>query len=86
MILKTNELYQTMQKAQELAQRLKQEQRIQDLAQRGHDISKLKKNLGGGKYCHFAVQFAYSFGVCVQIVSGVFVIGLKLLLCFRNQI
>ncbi|XP_031464135.1 coiled-coil domain-containing protein 66 [Phasianus colchicus] len=47
-ILKTNELYQTMQKAQELAQRLKQEQRIQDLAQRGHDISKLKKNLGGG--------------------------------------
>ncbi|POI29815.1 hypothetical protein CIB84_006434, partial [Bambusicola thoracicus] len=47
-ILKTNELYQTMQKAQELAQRLKQEQRIQDLAQKGHDISKLKKNLGGG--------------------------------------
>ncbi|XP_015730510.1 coiled-coil domain-containing protein 66 [Coturnix japonica] len=46
--LKTNELYQTMQKAQELAQRLKQEQRIQDLAQKGHDISKLKKNLGGG--------------------------------------
>lgn len=46
--LKTNELYQTMQKAQELAQRLKQEQRIQDLAQKGHDISKLKKNLCGG--------------------------------------
>ncbi|NXC45045.1 CCD66 protein, partial [Penelope pileata] len=46
--LKTNEIYQTMQKAQELAQRLKQEQRIQDLAQKGHDISKLKKNLGGG--------------------------------------
>ncbi|KAM9182580.1 coiled-coil domain-containing protein 66 isoform 3-T3 [Mergus octosetaceus] len=44
--LKTNEIYQTMQKAQELAQRLKQEQRIQDLAQKGHDISKLKKNLG----------------------------------------
>ncbi|XP_009945650.1 PREDICTED: coiled-coil domain-containing protein 66 [Leptosomus discolor] len=48
MTLKTNELYQTMQKAQELAQRLKQEQRIQDLAQKGHDISKLQKNLGGG--------------------------------------
>ncbi|KFZ64182.1 Coiled-coil domain-containing protein 66, partial [Podiceps cristatus] len=45
--LKTNELYQTMQKAQELAQRLKQEQRIRDLAQKGHDISKLQKNLGG---------------------------------------
>ncbi|XP_038041859.1 coiled-coil domain-containing protein 66 isoform X3 [Anas platyrhynchos] len=45
--LKTNEIYHTMQKAQELAQRLKQEQRIQDLAQKGHDISKLKKNLGG---------------------------------------
>ncbi|XP_075015166.1 coiled-coil domain-containing protein 66 isoform X2 [Calonectris borealis] len=46
--LKTNELYQTMQKAQELAQRLKQEQRIRDLAQKGHDISKLQKNLGSG--------------------------------------
>ncbi|NWX24740.1 CCD66 protein, partial [Aegotheles bennettii] len=45
--LKTNELYQTMQKAQELAQRLKQEQRIRDLAQKGHDTSKLQKNLGG---------------------------------------
>ncbi|XP_062977367.1 coiled-coil domain-containing protein 66 [Elgaria multicarinata webbii] len=48
MTLKTNELYHTMQKAQELAQRLKQEQRIKDLAQKGHDISKLQKNLGGG--------------------------------------
>ncbi|NXI46949.1 CCD66 protein, partial [Galbula dea] len=46
MTSKTNELYQTMQKAQELAQRLKQEQRIRDLAQKGHDISKLQKNLG----------------------------------------
>ncbi|KAF1501912.1 Coiled-coil domain-containing protein 66, partial [Eudyptula minor novaehollandiae] len=45
--LKTVELYQTMQKAQELAQRLKQEQRIRELAQKGHDISKLQKNLGG---------------------------------------
>uniref|UniRef100_A0A670YEN0 Coiled-coil domain containing 66 n=1 Tax=Pseudonaja textilis TaxID=8673 RepID=A0A670YEN0_PSETE len=48
MTLKTNELYQTMQKAQELAQRLKQEQRIKSLAQKGHDTSKLQKNLGGG--------------------------------------
>ncbi|XP_066473656.1 coiled-coil domain-containing protein 66 isoform X2 [Tiliqua scincoides] len=48
MTLKTNELYQTMQRAQELAQRLKQEQRIKELAQKGHDISKLQKNLGGG--------------------------------------
>ncbi|NXW83402.1 CCD66 protein, partial [Alopecoenas beccarii] len=46
---KTNELYQTMQKAQELAQRLKQEQRIRDLAQKGHDISRLQRNLGGDK-------------------------------------
>ncbi|NXE25828.1 CCD66 protein, partial [Ardeotis kori] len=46
MTLKTNELYQTMQKAQELSLRLKQEQRIRDLAQKGHDISKLQKNLG----------------------------------------
>ncbi|NXL08967.1 CCD66 protein, partial [Mesembrinibis cayennensis] len=53
--LKTNELYQTMQKAQELAQRLKQEQRIRDLAQKGHDISKLQKNLGGGN------NFTYFF-------------------------
>ncbi|NWU64984.1 CCD66 protein, partial [Pterocles burchelli] len=44
--LKTKEVYGTMQKAQELAQRLKQEKRIQDLAQKGHDISKLQKNLG----------------------------------------
>uniref|UniRef100_A0A8B9PZ60 Coiled-coil domain containing 66 n=1 Tax=Apteryx owenii TaxID=8824 RepID=A0A8B9PZ60_APTOW len=57
MTLKTNELYQTMQKAQELAQRLKQEQRIRDLAQKGHDISKLQKNLGSGKYQPFHMQF-----------------------------
>ncbi|XP_060622066.2 coiled-coil domain-containing protein 66 isoform X2 [Anolis sagrei] len=48
MALKTNVLYQTMQKAQELAQRLKQEQRIKELAEKGHDISKLQKNLGSG--------------------------------------
>ncbi|XP_078008192.1 coiled-coil domain-containing protein 66 isoform X2 [Phascolarctos cinereus] len=47
MTLKTNELYQTMQKAQELAQRLKQEQRIRQLEQKGHDISNLLRNLGG---------------------------------------
>ncbi|NXQ83285.1 CCD66 protein, partial [Nyctibius grandis] len=56
MTLKTNELYQTMQKAQELAERLKQEQRIQDLAQKGHDISKLQKNFGGGKYKSFQFE------------------------------
>ncbi|XP_039766155.1 coiled-coil domain-containing protein 66 isoform X3 [Ornithorhynchus anatinus] len=48
MTLKTNEMYQTMQRAQELAQRLKQEQRIRELTQKGHDTSKLLKNLGGG--------------------------------------
>ncbi|XP_069874480.1 coiled-coil domain-containing protein 66-like [Dipodomys merriami] len=45
MTLKTNELYQKMQRAQELAQRLKQEQRIRELAQKGHDTSRLMKNL-----------------------------------------
>ncbi|XP_069874535.1 coiled-coil domain-containing protein 66 isoform X1 [Dipodomys merriami] len=45
MTLKTNELYQKMQRAQELALRLKQEQRIRELAQKGHDTSRLMKNL-----------------------------------------
>uniref|UniRef100_G1LYQ4 Coiled-coil domain containing 66 n=1 Tax=Ailuropoda melanoleuca TaxID=9646 RepID=G1LYQ4_AILME len=49
MTLKTNELFQTMQRAQELAQRLKQEQRIRELAQKGHDTSGLIKNLGVDK-------------------------------------
>nr|KAF6310209.1 coiled-coil domain containing 66 [Myotis myotis] len=44
--VKTNELFQTVQRAQELAQRLKQEQRIRELAQKGHDPSRLIKNLG----------------------------------------
>lgn len=47
MTLKTNELFHTMQRAQELAQRLKQEQRIRELTQKGHDASRLIKNLGG---------------------------------------
>lgn len=81
MTLKTNELYQTMQKAQELAQRLKQEQRIRDLAQKGHDISKLQKNLGGGKYKSCHTQFAYYFGVCMQPVSG-FCFGFYSPVCF----
>lgn len=46
MTLKTNELFRTMQQAQELAQRLKQEQRIRELSQKGHDTSRLMKNLG----------------------------------------
>ncbi|XP_010611006.1 coiled-coil domain-containing protein 66 isoform X3 [Fukomys damarensis] len=49
MTLKTHELFQTMKRAQELAQRLKQEQRIQELAQKGHDTSRLVKNLGVDK-------------------------------------
>ncbi|CAO2638113.1 Coiled-coil domain-containing protein 66 [Lemmus lemmus] len=44
--LKTNELFHSMQRAQELAQRLKQEQRIRELTQKGHDASRLIKNLG----------------------------------------
>lgn len=47
MTLKTNELFHTMQRAQELAQRLKQEQRIRELTQKGHDPSRLIQNLGG---------------------------------------
>ncbi|NXS19951.1 CCD66 protein, partial [Mystacornis crossleyi] len=43
--LKAKELYQTMEKAQELAQGSKQEQHIPDLAQKTHDISKLHNNL-----------------------------------------
>ncbi|XP_052045921.1 coiled-coil domain-containing protein 66 isoform X1 [Apodemus sylvaticus] len=46
MTLKTNELFHTMQRAQELAQRLKQEQRIRELTQKGHDTSRLIQNLG----------------------------------------
>ncbi|XP_041518255.1 coiled-coil domain-containing protein 66 isoform X5 [Microtus oregoni] len=46
MTLKTNQLFHTMQRAQELAQRLKQEQRIRELTQKGHDTSRLIKNLG----------------------------------------
>ncbi|NWY17321.1 CCD66 protein, partial [Aphelocoma coerulescens] len=44
--LKAKELYQTMEKAQELAHGSKQQQHIPDLAQKAHDISKLQNNLG----------------------------------------
>lgn len=43
--LKTQELYQSMQRAQEEAQKLKQEQRIRTLAQKGHNISNLQMSL-----------------------------------------
>ncbi|XP_058700554.1 coiled-coil domain-containing protein 66 isoform X5 [Poecile atricapillus] len=46
--LKAKELYQTVEKAQELAQGSKQEQRIPDLSQKAHDISALQNNPGGG--------------------------------------
>ncbi|KAG9483628.1 hypothetical protein GDO78_009512 [Eleutherodactylus coqui] len=45
--LKTKELYHSMQRAQEEAQRLKQEQRIRHLLQKGHDISNLQKSVAG---------------------------------------
>ncbi|NXU02742.1 CCD66 protein, partial [Buphagus erythrorhynchus] len=45
--LKAKELYQTMEKAQELAQGSKQKQHIPDLAQKAHDISELQNSLGG---------------------------------------
>ncbi|XP_065789544.1 coiled-coil domain-containing protein 66 isoform X7 [Muntiacus reevesi] len=50
MTLQTNKLFQTMQRAQELAQRLKQEQRIRELAQKGHDTSRLIQNLGNNLF------------------------------------
>ncbi|NWY75573.1 CCD66 protein, partial [Erithacus rubecula] len=45
--LKAKELYQTIEKTQELAQGSKQEQHIPDLAQKAHDISELQNSLGG---------------------------------------
>ncbi|NXP69365.1 CCD66 protein, partial [Chloropsis cyanopogon] len=48
--LKAKELYQTMEKAQELAQGSKQDQHIPDLSQKAHDISELQNSLGGGKF------------------------------------
>uniref|UniRef100_A0A8C5R6Z3 Coiled-coil domain containing 66 n=1 Tax=Leptobrachium leishanense TaxID=445787 RepID=A0A8C5R6Z3_9ANUR len=45
--MKTNDLYQSMMRAQEEAQRLKQEQRMRDLLQKGHDVSKLQRNTAG---------------------------------------
>ncbi|XP_029456773.1 coiled-coil domain-containing protein 66 isoform X2 [Rhinatrema bivittatum] len=45
--LKKKEIYQSMQRAQEQALRLKREQRMQALAKKGHDISKLQRNLDG---------------------------------------
>ncbi|NWZ69197.1 CCD66 protein, partial [Acrocephalus arundinaceus] len=51
--LKARELYQTMEKAQELVQGSKQEQHTPDLAQKAHDISALQNSLGGGKYKEF---------------------------------
>ncbi|XP_054495951.2 coiled-coil domain-containing protein 66 isoform X1 [Agelaius phoeniceus] len=46
--LKAKELYQTMEKAQELAQGSKQDQHIPALAQKAHDMSELQNSLGGG--------------------------------------
>ncbi|XP_077040615.1 coiled-coil domain-containing protein 66 isoform X6 [Agelaius phoeniceus] len=45
--LKAKELYQTMEKAQELAQGSKQDQHIPALAQKAHDMSELQNSLGG---------------------------------------
>ncbi|XP_033878804.1 coiled-coil domain-containing protein 66-like [Acipenser ruthenus] len=43
--LQTNELYLSMQHAQEEAMKEKQEQRMKDLLRKGHDISNLQKNM-----------------------------------------
>nr|XP_033782152.1 coiled-coil domain-containing protein 66 isoform X2 [Geotrypetes seraphini] len=45
--LKKREIYQSIERAQEQAQRLKREQRMQALAKKGHDISKLQRNIDG---------------------------------------
>ncbi|XP_030061921.1 coiled-coil domain-containing protein 66 isoform X2 [Microcaecilia unicolor] len=45
--LKKQEIYQSIERAQEQAQRLKREQRMQALAKKGHDISKLQRNIDG---------------------------------------
>ncbi|NXD22196.1 CCD66 protein, partial [Spelaeornis formosus] len=47
--LKAKELYQTMEKIQELAQGSKQEQHVPVLAQKAHGVSELQNSLGGGK-------------------------------------
>ncbi|XP_038005024.1 coiled-coil domain-containing protein 66 isoform X2 [Motacilla alba alba] len=51
--LKAKELYQSMEKAQELAQGSKQDQHIPDLAQKAHDISELQNSLGGAQRTDF---------------------------------
>ncbi|XP_040310674.1 coiled-coil domain-containing protein 66 isoform X7 [Herpailurus yagouaroundi] len=66
MALKTNELFQTMQRAQELAQRLKQEQRIRELAQKGHDTSGLIKNLGG----HGLDDVSDKMNICINSTTS----------------
>ncbi|KAF2987636.1 hypothetical protein EK904_006011, partial [Melospiza melodia maxima] len=48
--LKAKELYQTMEKAQELAQGSKQDQHIPALAQKAHDISELQNSLGDAEF------------------------------------
>ncbi|XP_069062559.1 coiled-coil domain-containing protein 66 isoform X2 [Pleurodeles waltl] len=52
--LKTKELYQSMQRAQEEAQKLKQEQRIRALAQKGHNISNLQMSLANSGHLNSA--------------------------------
>ncbi|XP_078270739.1 coiled-coil domain-containing protein 66 isoform X2 [Rhinoraja longicauda] len=48
--LKTNRLYEAVQKAQEEAKRQKQEQRIKDLVRKGHDVSNLQTSGEGTIY------------------------------------
>lgn len=67
MTLQTNKLFQTMQRAQELAQRLKQEQRIRELAQKGHDPSRLIQNLGSKHNWNFI--YNYSIFLRLRIIA-----------------
>lgn len=56
-----------MQRAQELAQRLKQEQRIRELAQKGHDPSRLIQNLGSKHNWNFI--YNYSIFLRLRIIA-----------------
>ncbi|XP_025772373.1 coiled-coil domain-containing protein 66 isoform X5 [Puma concolor] len=81
MALKTNELFQTMQRAQELAQRLKQEQRIRELAQKGHDTSGLIKNLGGKR---FTMEYNESTNNISNLGHGLDDISDKMNICINS--
>lgn len=62
---KTEELYLSIQKAQEEALKEKQVQRIRDLAKKGHDVSKLLQSLDGASQGR---RTALEHCICVYFV------------------